>query len=289
MSPSSRLSDAVRTHERHVSEEHAQACIEALSDGVVFVCMAEHSAMERTGDEPAFQLARVRGRPLLLIDAGPSGRQLPVFSNRAAAEAWSRKRRGYVAEPIQGATAAEYALHAEAEGMVIDPLGVSIVVTRNMMEWGRCPRRPFARLEFADAVATWNEHRSVEGFDEMMRAFRDGTFYVQVWEPVLVDDALQPAPRVEGLRFGTVCGRELLLDVQDGTTYLTANTERTIVEQWSEGTELVCLAVDGPALAEAAAQLGADVGIMIGPEKSLALGANDLSVWPRRSLTADDF
>jgi hypothetical protein len=84
-------------------------------------------------------------------------------------------------------------------------------------------------------------------------------------------------------------GRQLLLDVSPDATFLTANTERQVVETWCEGTHYQCLALDGPALLELATSVDADVGIMVGYEKTLALGADDREIWPRRSLTPNDF
>ena len=76
---------------------------------------------------------------------------------------------------------------------------------------------------------------------------------------------------------------------RDGdTAYLTGNTERAAVEGWCAGGDYLCLALDGPALLEAASLVGADVGVMVGLAKTFAIGADDRDLWPRRPLTADD-
>jgi hypothetical protein len=241
--------------------------------------------MVRTGREPRFEIVRMGSRRFVVSDVPEIGRQLFLFSNRQAADQWSSQAAGFAAEPIAAAAAAECALRADA-GITFDPLHAAFVMSRPEIEWG--PRRPPEQSGFEDAFQTYLDQGSALSLEAMKRAFRDAVFFILVSNPAssLAETGFTPTTT-------TVCERELLLQLMDdGTRFLVATPERAAAEATAEDwrSAFVCLAVDGPALAEAAIFAGASLSINMDDQNALILEPADLQrEWPRRNLTVDDF
>jgi hypothetical protein len=218
-----------------------------------------------------------------VLGAAPGGdRSLLLFPDRRGADAWSARVPGFAAEPLAGPMAVNVAELAEAELMVLDPLGAAFPIDRRTMEW-RCPRAARPRATFAECASAWIERDTPETFSALLEVWRYAVFYVQVVKPGHAAPADTAA-----IVHASVGGCRLLLDLDGDTAYLTGNTERAAVEGWCAGGDYLCLALDGPALLEAASLVGADVGVMVGLAKTFAIGADDRDLWPRRPLTTDD-
>ena len=133
------------------------------------------------------------------------------------------------------------------------------------------------------------QERTPERLAAAKSAFRDTVFYLLVPQTERPNAAASLAS-TQRFSLPVIGERTLLLELLDGVWFLCANTDRATSEGWSEGTEVRALAVDGPALAEAAMQANADLGIAVCGVNKLAIDPVELrDLWPRRSLTPDDF
>ncbi len=256
------------------SEANRVACFDALRDGAVYLCVGPPGA-DTTGYEPQFSLVEVSGRRLMIAALPDLPPALFVFAERADAEAWATRVPGYLAEPVPAPAAADLAVRAGAEPMV-DPLSAALRIDRATIAWGRCPRRPLATTSFGDAFAAWHSRPGPATLEAMQSATRDTVFY-------LIE---HPSP-IDGAPAAQVSGRWLALEAIDGAYYLTASTDRRVVEGWCADTVSRVIALDGPALLELGAQLGVDVGFCIGAQRAIAVAPHE--PWPRRPLTVSDF
>jgi hypothetical protein len=191
----------------------------------------------------------------------------------------------FAAEPIDGPAAAAVAARADA-GIVVDPADLALVIPKEAILFGRCGLRRLADEGLVGALDRWIEDGSELSLEHVRTAFRDAVLFVLVAEPL--HSGLDLAPDETLL---SVCGRQILASRMEGALIINANTSRSLVEAWSaHDPRFVCLALDAPALAQAATTAGADLGIMVGERRTLALGPEELAAeWPSRSISPADF
>ncbi len=280
------LSDAVSRLAQNESRANRQAVIQALASSVAFVCVPSRPEIVQTGKEPHFQIREVLGRRITFNDTPEFGLQLFLFSTRASADSFCTKVPGFAAEPIACAVAAEAAVRADAT-LAIDPLGATVLLSHAEIEWG--PRRPPTSQSFPDALEAWILERSVERMEAMRKAFRDTVFYLHVARPELLQ-AIPELTQQKDIACVVIHSRLLELILIDGVWLLHADTDRAAKERLTGQSGFFTLAVDGPALAEAAILANAELGIAVRGQNRLALNLGELrDEWPRRTMTADDF
>lgn len=288
------LAATLDDYRRDPSPRAKSACVAALTEAIVFVCSPTDPTLERTGHEPAFQLACTANRRLVMAEVPETGsRLLFVFSSRAAADAWSSRVRGFAAEPVDGPAAAAIAARADA-GIAVDPVDLALVIAKEEFLFGQCGLRRLADAGLVETLDRWIEDDSAFALAQARTAFRDAVLFILVAAPPSRSAPGWLKPRLElaaDEALLSVCGREILATVTDGGPMINANTSRAMVEAWgAHDPRFICLAVDAPALARAAMMAGADLGIMVGERKSLALGPEELAAeWPTRSIGSDDF
>lgn len=279
------LVTALEAHAAAPSSAARLAYLEALGPSVVYLFAPQTRAVERTRREPALQVGVAATRRAMLFEA-PGDRCLLAFSRRSMLGEWSASNPGFAPEPIDGAGLTELAARLGAS-IVLDPaLPTHATVTPEEIAWSRCARRALAREPFGEALLRWRGAPNDPARRACIESFRDALCFVTV-----LDRA--SAPEGALLPGETLCAMgalQIVVSVDEAGPLLNVNTDGDRVAAWAAAEPyLRFVALDGPGAAWLACALGAELGVMVGSTKTVALSPAELaSEWPTRALTTAD-
>jgi hypothetical protein len=288
---SSTLSDALTDFDREASETVQRRCMSAIGDAVLFLCTASSPGVVLTGHEPAHRLMKVARRRFVVSEVAGVGCVLFAFSCRSVAEEWCRRVAGFSAEPLDGPAVVDTAMMLGCDGVVVDPGGAKLFVSRRAIEWGGCSRRKLGQIDLADALMKTVEESSHPATEQCATALRDAVLFTYVEDTTRRTLWSRLSGRRPGFEhFASVHGHDLpLVRLEDGEAMLIANTDRSFVEDTCRSGHSRCLAMDGPGMVELANLTGANLGFMVKEAITLRLGPDWLARFPRRPLSATDF